>query len=353
MMETEIDKPALLASKLFRPVLPTTLVARHHLIEQLNDGLVFGRSLTLVSAPAGYGKSTLVAEWLQQVNRPVAWLSLGESDDDPRRFFLYLITALRQVNVPLSAKLQAALEAGQLPPQQVLVSTLVNDLAEMKSAYLLVLDDFQVIEDKMVLGVLHGLVMHQPDQLHLVLITREDPALPLARLRASNQLTEIRAADLRFRRNEAEQFLCTGMGLTLTEYDLSLLDERTEGWVAGLQLAALALKSSLATHGHGSTAEFIESLSGSHRFILGYLTEEVLKVQPPELQNFLLQTSILSRLNGDLCDALTGQPGSAALLEDLLAANLFLIPLDDERRWYRYHHLFADLLRNQLQRTQP
>jgi LuxR family transcriptional regulator, maltose regulon positive regulatory protein len=353
MLDYEIDKLALLASKLFRPVLPTTLVARHHLIEQLNEGLVIGRSLTLVSAPAGYGKSTLVAEWLQQVNRPVAWLSLGESDDNARRFFLYLIAAFRQVNVPLSAKLQAALEAGQLPPQQVLVSTLVNDLAEMKSAYLLVLDDFQVIEDKMVLGVLHGLVLHQPHQLHLVLITREDPALPLGRLRANNQLTEIRAADLRFRQDEAEQFLCTGMGLTLTKHDLSRLDERTEGWIAGLQLAALALKSSLSLPGHGNAAEFIESLSGSHRFFLGYLTEEVLKAQPPEVQDFLLQTSVLSRLSGDLCDAITGYSGSATLLEDLLAANLFLIPLDDEWRWYRYHHLFADLLRNQLQRTRP
>jgi LuxR family transcriptional regulator, maltose regulon positive regulatory protein len=352
MMDHGMDRPALLASKLFRPFLPTTLVARHHLIERLNAGLANGRLLTLVSAPAGYGKSTLVAEWLQQVKRPVAWLSLGESDDDPLHFFAYLSVALKQVNVSLSTDLQAALAARQLPPQDVLTSALVNSLADMKSACLLVLDDFQVIEDKMIFGVLRGLLMHHPRHFHLILVTREDPALPLARLRANNQLTEIRAFDLRFNRDEAERFLCQGMGLELSDRDLSRLEERTEGWVAGLQLAAIALKSSLS-NGHGSTAEFIESLSGSHRFILGYLTEEVLKVQPPELQNFLLQTSILSRLNGDLCDALTGQPGSAAVLEDLLAANLFLIPLDDEGRWYRYHHLFADLLRNQLLRGQP
>jgi LuxR family transcriptional regulator, maltose regulon positive regulatory protein len=353
MMDHGLDRPALLASKLFRPLLPSTLVERPHLIERLNDGLEIGRSLTLVSAPAGYGKSTLVAEWLQQVSPPVAWLSLGESDDDPLHFFSYLTEAFRQVNVPLSSELQAALTAGQLPPQEVLVSTLVNSLSEMKSTCLCVLDDFQLIEDPIILGFMQGLVTHQPRQLHLVLITREDPPLPLGRLRASNQLTEIRAADLRFNRDESERFLRQGMRLDLTGRELSRLEERTEGWVAGLQLAALALKSSLSTHGQRSTADFIESLSGSHRFILGYLTEEVLKVQPPELQNFLLQTSILSRLNGDLCDALTGQPGSAALLEDLLAANLFLIPLDDEGRWYRYHHLFADLLRNQLLRSQP
>ena len=348
-----MDMPALLASKFFRPVLPTNLVKRRHLVARLNDGLTSGRCVSLISAPAGYGKSILVAEWLRDVKRPVAWLSLGESEDDPGRFFTYFTAALIQTGAVLSDELVTTIEAGQLPPKHVLFNALVNGLEEMKPACLCVLDDFHVIEDKMILELLQGLVMHSPNQFHLVLVSREDPALPLARLRASNQLSEIRAADLRFDLGEIERFLGEGMGLDLTGDQLRRLDERTEGWIAGLQLAGIALKATLAAKGQGNITQFIESLSGSHRFFLGYLTEEVLNHQPPEVQDFLLDTSILFNLTGDLCDAVSGQTGSAELLEKLLAANLFLVPLDDKGDWYRYHHLFAELLRSQLQRKRP
>lgn len=337
----------LLTQKLFLPALPARRVARPALLERLNGGLSGGRAVTLISAPAGYGKSTLAAEWIAQAGRPAAWLSLDASDDSPRHFFAYFIAALQRVDPSLGAELGSALAAGQMPPAPVLIAHLVNDLTALKTPFLCVLDDFQSIQEPEILAILQGLLAHQPASLHLVLVTREDPALPLARLRASNQLTEIRAAELRFDEGEVRRFLRESMGVELSAPDLARLAEQTEGWIAGLQLAALSLQ------GRADPSAFIQNLSGSHRFILGYLTEEVLTVQPPPVQTFLLQTSILSRLTGDLCDAVTGQTGSAALLEELLAANLFLVPLDDEGRWYRYHHLFAELLRHQLQRTQP
>jgi LuxR family maltose regulon positive regulatory protein len=341
----------LFASKLFRPALPAALVARQGLVTRLQEGLALGRTLTLISAPAGYGKSTLAAEWLAQVRQPIAWLSLDESDDDPLRFFTYLCAALQQINIPLSSELLKALNAGQLPPQNILSSALVNALQAATSTCLCVLDDFQTIQDKLILSVIQDLVAHPPRHLRLILISREDPTLPLARLRARNQLTEIRAADLRFSDAEIERLLRQGLGLNLSNQELARLAERTEGWIAGLQLAALAMQSQATSDGPASLGDFIDNLSGAHRFFLGYLTEEVLKAQPPAVQDFLLQTSILAKLNGDLCDAVTEGLGSAARLEELLAANLFLIPLDDEGRWYRYHHLFADLLRNLLRRA--
>ena len=332
----------LLTQKLFVPTLPPKRVVRASLLQRLDAGLAAGRSVTLISAPAGYGKSILAAEWALHTRRPVAWLSLDEADDTPLQFFAYLIAALQQVGPTLGKELQAALAAGQIPPPPVLLAGLVNDLTGLKSPCLCVLDDLHSIQDATILSLLQGLLAHPPAPFHLVLVTREDPALPLARLRASNQLNEIRAADLRFDEAEIARFLAEGMDVTLSAGDLARLAERTEGWIAGLQLAALSLQ------GRPDPSDFIQSLSGSHRFILSYLTEEVLKVQPAPVQDFLLQTAILSRLTGDLCDAVTGEPGSTALLEDLLAANLFLIPLDDEGRWYRYHHLFAELLRHQL-----
>ncbi|MBP7961040.1 MAG: hypothetical protein KBG20_00465 [Caldilineaceae bacterium] len=329
------------------PTLPTTPVERAFLLHRLDAGLADGRTLTLISAPAGYGKSIQAAAWAAHTRRPVAWLSLDESDDTPLHFFTYLIAALQRVDPALGTDIQSVLAAGQFPPPAALMTGLVNDLTGLKTPCLCVLDDFQSIQDPTILAVLQGLLAHPPATFHLVLVTREDPALPLARLRASNQLTEIRAADLRFDEGEIGCFLRESMGVSLSAPDLSRLAERTEGWIAGLQLAGLSLQ------GRADPSAFIHSLSGSHRFILSYLTEEVLKVQPPPVQRFLLQTAILSRFTGALCDAVTDETGSATLLEALLAANLFLIPLDDEGRWYRYHHLFAELLRHQLQRTQP
>jgi LuxR family maltose regulon positive regulatory protein len=347
MNHSDLANPPLLAAKFFQPVLHPNQVARPHLIQRLNEGLASGRTVSLFSAPAGYGKSALVAEWVKQSHLPVTWLSLDEADDDPVRFFQYFIATLQKVDSSIGTELAVVLRAGQLPPQETLVTLLVNDLQGVKSNFVCVLDDFQVIQNKVIHDVLHGLLTHEPRSFRLILITREDPALPLARLRTRNQLTEIRASDLRFSKDEIERFYLNVMRLKLSGKDISLLEARTEGWVAGLQLAGLSMQR------EANPSAFIESLSGSHRYIFGYLTEEVLKRQTPEIQRFLLHTSILSRLNGDLCDIVTGQAGSAVLLETLLSANLFIIPLDDEQRWYRYHPLFADLLLSQLRRTHP
>jgi LuxR family maltose regulon positive regulatory protein len=337
-------QPALRASKLFLPLSPSSQVTRPHLIQRLNDGLSSARPLTLISAPAGYGKSALAAEWVKQTKLPITWLALDMADDEPSRFFLYFISALQKINPSIGEGLAPVLRAGQLPPQETLLTELVNDLLTTKSAFICVLDDFQFIQDKFILDVLYGLLNHQ---LHLVIITREDPALPLARLRVRNQLTEIRANDLRFSGDEIQRFLLNVMRIRLSGKDISLLEERTEGWVAGLQLAGLSMQ------GRENPSAFVEALSGSHRHILSYLTEEVLNRQSAQIQNFLLQTSILSKLNGDLCNAVTGQADSAALLEQSFTSNLFLIPLDDEGHWYRYHHLFAELLLDQLRRASP
>jgi LuxR family maltose regulon positive regulatory protein len=344
MQDSGSKQPSLRASKLFLPLQSQNQVTRPQLIQRLNDSLASGCPLTLISAPAGYGKSALAVEWVKQVKVPVTWLALDESDDEPFRFFLYFIAALQKIDPSIGVELAAALHAGQLPPQEALLTLLANDLLAAKAAFVCVLDDFQFIQDRVILEILQGL---QTRNFHLVFLTREDPALPLARMRAGNQLTEIRANDLRFSENEIERFLLNGMQLKLSGKDITLLEERTEGWAAGLQLAGLSMQ------GRENPSEFVESLSGSHRFILSYLTEEVLKRQPAQVQNFLLQTSILSKLNGDLCSAVTGLPDSALLLEQVFRSNLFTIPLDDEGHWYRYHHLFADLLLNQLRRSNP
>ncbi len=342
------DEPApkkLTAVKFFPPVLAANRVSRSHLIDRLQSGLAQHRSLTLVSAPAGYGKSTLVAEWSQQAGRPVAWLSLEEADDEPSRFCGYFLAALQQLDASLGKELSVVIHSGQLPPAAVLLSSLSNDLIRANQKFILVLDDYQVIQENYIHQVISGLTSSRLENLHLVLVTREDPPLPLARLRARNQLSEIRAQDLRFNLNEVEAFLVKGMGLHLSRDELNLLVERTEGWAAGVQLAGLSMQ------GRENPSEVVAGLSGGHRFILGYLAEEVLGVQAPEVQDFLLRTSILSQLSGPLCDAVSGRTDSSDLLEKLWASNLFLFHLDDERRWYRYHHLFAELLQTQLARS--
>jgi LuxR family maltose regulon positive regulatory protein len=336
---------SLLATKLHSPSLLPKRVQRPHLVQRLNEGLESGRQITLVSAPAGFGKTTCASEWVNALGCPVTWLSLGAADDDPGRFFAYLIAALQKVDASLGREIEGVLRAGQLPPAEAISTTLSNDIQELGGRFLLVLDDFQVIQDRFILQVLENLVTNLPQSLHLVLLTREDPPLPLARLRANNQLTEIRAGDLRFTSLEADCFLNEVMDLSLSPADIAVLENKTEGWIAGLQLAGLSVRD------RADPSHFIATLSGSHRFILSYLTEEVLAQQPQEIQSFLLQTSILDRLSGDLCNAVTGRTDSHALLEQLFNANLFLIPLDDEQRWYRYHHLFADLLANRLQQT--
>lgn len=336
-------KSGLLATKLHRPSTPSNRVRRPHLLQRLTEGLEAGRQITLVSAPAGFGKTTCISDWAGTLDCPVTWLSLDTADDDPGRFFIYLLAALQKVDASLGKEIEGVLRSGQLPPSDVISAVLINDIVRarrVEGRFLLILDDVHVIQDPSILQVLEKLVASPPQPLHLVLLAREDPPLPLARLRANNQLTEVRASDLRLVGDDAERFLNEVLGLSLSQADVAALEAKTEGWVVGLQLAGLSVRD------RADPSSFIATLSGSHRFILSYLTEEVLNRQPEEVQRFLLQTSILDRLNGDLCSAVTGRSDGRVLLERLFSANLFLIPLDDEGQWYRYHHLFADLLRD-------
>ncbi|HEX9012295.1 MAG TPA: LuxR C-terminal-related transcriptional regulator [Anaerolineaceae bacterium] len=339
--------PDILSTKLYLPSLPFRSVQRQRVTRRLEEGLAAGARITLVSAPAGFGKSTCAAAWLAGTGLPAAWLSLDPADDDPVRFFNYFLATVQQIDSGVGEEIAVVLRSGQVPSAEFLGEALIGALAQIPRRCILVLDDFHVIQDSYILQVIGRLAAGLPPPAHLVLITREDPALPLARLRAHNQLTEIRAADLRFTLPEADEFLREVMGLRLSEMDTSRLEERTEGWVVGLQLAGLSLRS------QPDPGAFIAALSGRHRHILSYLTEEILSRQPEEVVSFLLRTSILGVLSADLCRAVTGRTESAAMLEHLAAANLFLIPLDDEGRWYRYHHLFADLLASQLKQSLP
>jgi LuxR family maltose regulon positive regulatory protein len=326
----------LLTTKLYPPPPRPDAVARPRLFERLDDGL-HGR-LTLVSAPAGFGKTTLVSAWIEREERPAAWLSLDEGDGEPIRFLRYLVAALRSV-AEVGEGVLAALDAPQQAPIERLLTDLLNEVAALDDPLILVLDDLHTVAHPAVHEALAFLVEHLPPTLHLAITTREDPPLPLARLRARNQVTEVRSADLRFRPDEAAEFLAQAAGATLSSEQVAALDERTEGWIAGLQMAALSLR------GRDDADAFLDAFAGSHRFVLDYLLEEVLQQQADDIVAFLLRTSILERLSGPLCDAVTGGSVGAATLEGLERSNLFLIPLDDERRWYRYHHLFADVLR--------
>jgi LuxR family transcriptional regulator, maltose regulon positive regulatory protein len=321
------------------------MVPRPHLIERLNDGLE--RSLTLVSAPAGFGKTTLLSTWARGCDRQVAWLSLDDGDNDPTRFVSYVVAALRTISANVGESTLVALRSPQPPPTEAVVATLLNDLADNADSFVLVLDDYHLIDSRPVETTVAVLLEYLPPQMHLVIATREDPQLPLARLRARGQLSELRVKDLRFTPSEAAAFLEQAMGLDLSAEHLATLEARTEGWIAGLQLAALSLR------GRADVDSFVESFSGSHHFVLDYLVEEVVQRQSDRVQAFLLRTSILAQLSGALCDAVLQEPaGSAqATLEELERANLFIVPLDDERRWYRYHNLFADLLRQRLQQS--
>ena len=333
----------ILATKLYIPPLRPQVVIRPRLIERLNEGL--HRKLTLISAPAGFGKTTLVSEWVEGIERPTAWLSLDEGENDPTRFLTYLVAALRTIAANIGEGVLGVLQSPQPPPTESILTALLNEITAIPDNFVLVLDDYHLIDAKPIDHALTFLLEHLPPQMHLVIATREDPQLPLARLRARGQLTELRATDLRFTPSEAAGFLNQVMGLNLSAEDIAALETRTEGWIAGLQLAAISLQ------GHQDTTSFIKSFTGSHHFVLDYLVEEVLQQQPESIQTFLLRTSILDRLCGSLCDAVLLNPSVSGqeTLEYIEHANLFLVPLDNERRWYRYHHLFADLLRQRLQ----
>ena len=355
---------SLLTTKFYRPPVSPKLVPRPHLIRRLEEGLQLGHRVTVISAPAGFGKTTLLSDWLSQTGRPVAWLSLDEGDNDPTRFLAYLIVALQRIDPTIGQTAQAMLQAPRGASQpEPLLTTLINDIVATAEPFILVLDDYHVIEATAIHKAVSFLLDHMPpveQGLHLVIATRADPPLPLARLRGRGQMTELHAADLRFSPSEAEAYFNETMALALSAEQVAALEQRTEGWVVGLQLAALALQGMLALPGHENVASFVQAFSGSQRYVLDYLTEEVLNRQTQEIQAFLLQTAILNRLTGPLCDAVRFGAAktpdrsegreSQEVLEALEAANLFLVSLDEDRRWYRYHHLFADILRQRLER---
>ncbi|MBK9925056.1 MAG: helix-turn-helix transcriptional regulator [Anaerolineales bacterium] len=336
----------ILATKLYVPPPRPKAVSRPRLIERMNESLQRTAGITLISAPAGFGKTTLVSEWVATCERPVAWLSLDEGDNDPVRFISYLIAALQTIKEGIGESLLAGLQASQPQQAEAILTALLNEISIIPEYFLLVLDDYHSIDSQAVDQTLTFLAEHLPPQIHLVIATREDPSLPFARYRVRGQLTELRAADLRFTPAEAAEFLNRVMGLNLSAEDVAALEVRTEGWIAGLQLAALSMQG----HASHDAASFIKSFTGSHRFVLDYLIEEVLGQQSEKIQAFLLHTSILDRMCGPLCDAvlLTLSASGQEILEYLERANLFIVPLDNERRWYRYHHLFGDLLRQHL-----
>ncbi|MGD2148933.1 MAG: LuxR C-terminal-related transcriptional regulator, partial [Anaerolineae bacterium] len=350
------------------------------LIGQLNAGLLrqndgFTRKLTLVSAPAGFGKTTLLSEWTTHCGHPVAWLSLDDGDNDPARFLVYLVAALQTVHREVGEAALAALQSPRPPSAKAVLTALINEAVAVSDHTILILDDYHLIRAQPVHDALTFLMDHQPPHLHLVVATRADPPIQVARLRARGQLTELRQSDLRFDAAEAATFLNSCAGLALSIEDAAALEARTEGWIAGLQMAALAMAGQGFESGPVDTAQFVRAFTGSDRHILDYLVEEVLQHQPSSIQDFLLQTSILDRMTGTLCDALLcggvemhPAPVDAAALDDptpgpsasgqetleyLERHNLFVVPLDGQRCWYRYHRLFADLLRHRLRRARP
>ncbi|MEO7910816.1 MAG: LuxR C-terminal-related transcriptional regulator [Roseiflexaceae bacterium] len=372
----------LLATKLYIPSPRPNVVLRSRLIERLNAGL-HGK-LTLISAPAGFGKTSLVSAWvaklrieneaLSKADRNddsqysilnsqfrVAWLSLDEGDSDPTRFLTYLVAALQTIAPTIGAGILRVLQSSQPPPPEALLTTLLNDITTLTDPFVLVLDDYHLVDAQPIDTALAFLLAHLPPQMHLVVTTREDPQLPLAQFRVRNQMTELRAADLRFTPAEAAAFLTEVMGLNLAAADIAVLEARTEGWIAGLQLAALSLQS------HQNVPAFIQAFAGDNRYIVDYLAEEVLQRLPASVRSFLLQTAILDRLSGSLCDAVLDQGRrtkdtrsaacvprpSSLILEELERGNFFVVPLDDTRHWYRYHHLFADVLTTHLRAEQP
>jgi LuxR family maltose regulon positive regulatory protein len=337
----------LLETKLYAPGRRDGVVPRSRLTEQLDRGAA--SKLTLISAPAGFGKTTLLADWLTAApadRRSVAWLSLDPGDNEPKSFWSYVMAALQTAAPGVGERARSLFDAPETPIEVVL-TTLLNELSTVPEDRLLVLDDYHVIDAPEIQEEVAFLLDHLPPRVHLMMATRADPALPLARLRARGELVEIRAADLRFTADEAAAYLNDSMALNLATMDVEALEGRTEGWIAALQLAALSIK------GRSDVAEFIAGFAGDDRYIVDYLVEEVLRRQPERVRSFLLKTSILGRLTGPLCDVVAGRDGGKAMLEALDRGNLFLVPLDDRRRWYRYHHLFADVLQARLLDEQP
>ena len=330
----------LLRTKLYVPELRPDLVPRPELVSRLNEGL--HRKLSLVSAPAGSGKTTLVAEWLSQTRRPRTWISLDVGDNDPARFLAYLVAALGLIHASVGTGLRAMSQSPTPPEPEAMVSSLINEIAEASVSFVLVLDDYHLIHSLAIHQMVAFLLEHMPPSMHIVIATREDPPTPLGRLRGQGQVTDIRQADLRFTEQETAHFLRTLSRVDLLPDEISEVHRRTEGWAAGLQLAGLSLR------GTDDAKRIVQSFTGSSRFVLDFLIEEVFQQQSTDTRSFLLQTSILDRLTAPLCDAVTGRSDSHEMLVSLERANLFTLQGDSSREWYRYHRLFADLLRHRL-----
>jgi len=337
----------ILSTKLYIPSPRSQAVRRPRLTERLDAGL--SRKLTLISASAGFGKTTLAGQWLAGCGRPAAWLSLDEGDNDPARFLAYLVAALRTVAPNIGESVLGVLQSPQLPPIEAVMTPLINEMSALATPFILVLDDYHAIESEPIHKAILFLLDHLPPGWHLVVATRKDPSFPLSKLRVRDQLTELRVSDLRFNHAEASLFLNRAMDLDLSPESVALLEARTEGWIAALQLAAISAR------GRQDADGFVRDFTGNHPHVVDYLIEEVLQRQPENVQKFLLGTSVLERMCGSLCDAVLGrkegEPAGQTVLRSLEQANLFVVPLDDERRWYRYHHLFAELLQRRLRQV--
>ena len=323
----------ILTTKLYTPPFRPDLVSPPRLLDRLRRGS--NSKLTLISAPAGYGKTTLLSEWISWDEIPFSWLSLDENDNDLERFLIYLVASLQSIPVAVDEDISASLQILQSNIYETLLIPLINHISACQDRVALVLDDYHLVQNEEIHQTLNYLLENLPTNLRLVITTRTDLPLRLAQLRARVELCEIRAEDLRFTNEEASYFLNQSMGLNLTTFDIATLAEKTEGWIAGLQLAAISLQ------GHQDKGAFVRAFAEDDRYIADYLLDEALNRQPRDIQTFLLQTSILDRFCAPLCNALTGQDGSQAILAEVERANLFLIPLDNQRIWYRYHHLFV------------
>ncbi len=331
----------MLLTKLHIPSARNNTVLRPELYEKLNKGL--SRKLILVSAPAGFGKTTLVSDWIHQRQIPAAWFSLDKGDNDPVEFLSYIISGIQSIHATFGQSAFKLLKSSNKPNTESIAALLINDILNIKQNFLLVLDDFHFINSREILELTTYLLQHIPGNIHIVILTRSDPALPVARLRSQHQLVEMRLADLSFSANEISVLFNKKLKIGISIDDAFSLENRTEGWIAGLQLAALSLQ------GREDISEFIKDLKGDNQYIMDYLMEEVLKTQSDEIKEFLLQTSILKQISAPLCNAVLNRNDSQLILENLDKNNTFFIPLDADRNWYRYHHLFADLLKQRLQ----
>jgi ATP/maltotriose-dependent transcriptional regulator MalT len=338
-------KTDLLASKFYYPPHRPDLIQRPHLFESLNAGL--SGKLTLVSAPAGFGKTTLVSEWIRDCGHPTAWLSLDKNDNDPSRFLIYLIAALQRIDLGIGVDVQAVLEESLSPHFEILLTRLISEMERLPDKSIIVLDDYHLIDSKSVHDVINFLIEYLPPTIHLVITGRADPALPISRLRVHGVVNEVRTSQLRFTKKEVSAFLNDLMGFDLSSAGIAALEARTEGWIASLKLAALSMK------GRDDWPEFIARFSGSNRYIIDYLVDEVMARQPEGVQIFLRHTSILERFCAPLCEYVVGGDEDSDIINYIDHSNLFLIPLDDHREWYRYHHLFGDFLSQRLRVSEP